>query len=56
MTPKEFFDKMTEIEDEFYSDLEVCHSKMDDLMCEVLDELGYGDGVHVFKGADKWYA
>ena len=56
MTPKEFFVKMQTIVDEFYSDLEVLHSKMDDLMCEVLMELGYDDGVHVFNNADKWYA
>ena len=43
----------------FYSsgkDVEECHAAMDDLMCEVLRSLGYGDGVDVFEAAEKWYA
>lgn len=41
---------------EFYEREEVCHCEMDDLMCQVLTELGYGDGVKVFDETPKWYA
>lgn len=28
----------------------------DKLMCDVLTQLGYGEGVEIFKNAPKWYA
>ena len=57
MTPKEFKEKMQElISGEGGWDFEARHSQMDDLMCEALSDLGYGDGVALFKEADKWYA
>lgn len=50
---------LVRMENIFYSsgkDVEGCHGAMDDLMCEVLRSLGYGDGVDVFEAAEKWYA
>lgn len=35
---------------------EVAHYKADMVMCELLSELGYGDGVEIFKDMFKWYA
>ena len=35
---------------------EVAHSKADKLMCELLTELGYGEGVKIFDDMFKWYA
>ena len=32
------------------------HDEMDKLMCELLRELGYGDGVDVFERQEKWYS
>lgn len=36
-------------------DVEESHGKADELMCDILESLGYGDGVHVFQDAKKWY-
>ena len=56
MTPAEFAESMDTIfQDNFY-DQELLHIKMDDLMCNVLCELGFSDGIEVFKTAEKWYA
>ena len=55
MSPEEFKQKMLEFEADNYKDIEEIHSKMDDLMCEVLSMLGYGDGVEVFQNTEKWY-
>lgn len=56
MTPDEFAEKMKRIVEETGCDVEACHGEMDDAMCELLTELGYGDGIQVFYGAEKWYA
>jgi 5'-deoxynucleotidase YfbR-like HD superfamily hydrolase len=54
MTPEEFAEKMKEIEISF--DPEKAHSKADDLLCAVLRELGYEDGIKIFEEMEKWYA
>jgi hypothetical protein len=56
MTPKEFTEEMRKIQNETDGDEEAIHGKMDELMCKVLKELGYGDGVDIFEGQTKWYA
>lgn len=54
MTPEEFEQEMREVfaghdpEDE--------HDKADKLICNLLESLGYGAGVKVFKNATTWYA
>lgn len=54
MTPEEF---KTAMEEHAKSgDTECMHADMDKLMCKVLTDLGYGDGVEVFKKEPKWYA
>lgn len=37
-------------------DVEVCHERMDELMCELLRDIGYKDGVDIFENTSKWYA
>lgn len=37
-------------------DPEYVHGEMDDLLCEVLESLGYGEGVEIFRNTYKWYA
>lgn len=54
MTTLEFAQKMREISK--YGDIEESHGKADDLMCRLLRELGYGDGIDIFEAMDKWYA
>lgn len=56
MTPEEFTQRMQELWHEYGWDQEVCHRHMEDLMVAVLCELGYGEGVAIFKTTPKWYA
>jgi hypothetical protein len=56
MSPKEFTKKMKEIAKKYEGDEEAVHAKMDELMCDTLTKLGYGDGVDIFIETDKWYA
>lgn len=54
MSPDEFKAQMAE-----YSrsdDEEYRHIDADALMCKVLAELGYKDGIRIFRAMDKWYA
>lgn len=37
-------------------DAEDSHELADQYMCELLVELGYGEGVDIFKDMPKWYA
>lgn len=55
ITPKEFKEKMSEIAKEC-GDTEEVHINADDLLCKVLIELGYGEGVGVYEDIGKWYA
>ena len=54
MTPEEFAQRMQEISE--YESVQASHIAGDDLMCELLEDLGYGDGVQIFYNMDKWYA
>lgn len=54
MTREEFKNKMQAIADK--RDTEEGHIEADDLMCELLKELGYGEGVDIFEGMPRWYA
>lgn len=68
MTPEEFAERMRELivknthpieflgDDVPYFDPEDCHPEMDELLCKVLKQLGYGEGVDIFKNTKKWYA
>lgn len=60
MTPEEFAKKMKEIAEskdyKKFRDSENLHMEADMLLCRVLIELGYIDGVKIFKEMEKWYA
>ena len=53
MTPEEFAEKMEKLSE---LDTERRHIEMDGLMCVLLTELGYGEGVEIFDDCYKWYA
>lgn len=55
MTPEEFKRKMQEICSNT-DDREAMHGEADDLLCNMLIQLGYGDGVRVYEQTPKWYA
>lgn len=56
MTPKEFEKEMKKIIENKSKDTEYVHLKMDELMCKVLEGLGYQKGVSLFKNTERWYA
>lgn len=59
MTPRKFADKMADIYEKFINkedDEELAHGSMDDLMCQLLIDLGYEDGIYIFNNTPKWYA
>ena len=37
-------------------DNEIAHAEADDLLCKLLQELGYSEVVDEFKKVGKWYA
>lgn len=58
MTPDEFKKRMEACAakcDEGPSGPYDAHTEADDLMCKVLTELGYGDGVSIFQAMERWY-
>jgi len=54
IAPKEFKERMAHIAK--ISDEEERHVKMDDLMVEVLNRLGYEEGTRIFENTEKWYS
>lgn len=56
MSPEEFKEQMKNIENDFSDDPEESHYEMDDLMCRVLESLGYSEGIDIFTNSMRWYA
>ena len=56
MTPEEFARQMEALAPKNLTEIDEAHMEMDNLMGEVLMSLGYGEGVMVFRNAEKWYA
>lgn len=56
MTPEDFANRMRLIEIREADDPEAAHSDADDLMAQVLRQLGYGVGIDIFHALKKWYA
>ena len=61
ISPDEFQKKMKEIQIALDTgflrlDNEEAHIKMDALMCEVLEKLGYKEGIEIFNNTPKWYS
>ena len=55
ITPEQFAAAMRNIF-RGQNDQEGGHLDADELICKLLESLGYGEGVKVFRAADKWYA
>jgi hypothetical protein len=55
MSPDEFKSRMRWIY-RVPVDVESAHVAADNLLCELLRSLGYGDGVTVFEESPKWYS
>lgn len=56
MTPEEFKQKMIKLHEKHKDDEELAHMNMDALLCEVLESLGYAEGVAIYNSEPKWYA
>jgi hypothetical protein len=54
-TPEQFRDDMQKIRKEVGGDEVIAHIRMDEVLCRVLVELGYRDGVAIFDKQAKWY-
>ncbi len=52
----DYFELMTNMINLSKDDTEACHKGMDDLLCNLLVELGYEDVVQLFRKTEKWYA
>lgn len=56
MTPAEFEEKMWRIKIQQNSTPEYDHIDADRLICELLNDLGYGGGVRYFEDMEKRYS
>lgn len=59
ITPEEFERRMKEIKETWYEkegDKELAHRFADDLMTDVLNSLGYSEGILINESMMKWYA
>lgn len=54
MSPEDFAKRMVKIA--ALDDTEGAHCDADNLMVDLLDDLGYGEGVATFRGMARWYA
>ena len=54
ITPEEFKEQMASMRK--IDDEEERHYKMDCLMMEVLNQLGYEEGTIIFDNTEKWYS
>ena len=56
LSPAEFATRMRQIAEIYRYDEEAVHVAMDNLMCDLIKSLGYGEGVEVFDNTYKYYA
>lgn len=59
MTPEEFKQAMADAYHKYYEiecDEELVHGAMDYIICELLRDLGYGEGIDIFDNTPMWYA
>lgn len=51
---KEQNDKLRKLADDM--DIEIAHSKADDILCDILLEFGFDETVDLWNKIKKWYA
>lgn len=56
ITPNEFLSQLKEIDKQCNNNEETFHIQADDLICELLKSLGYGEGAEYFGNHAKWYS
>lgn len=53
---EEYLNKLKKIQDKYCNDTEVRHGKEDNLLCDLLNKLGFKKIVSAYSNSDKWYA
>lgn len=58
ITPKEFKEEMQKLEELYGNgkDEEEFHIEADHLICKVMANLGYYDGIRIFERNSKWWS
>ncbi len=62
MTPQEFAEKMKALSKDsddlaiHHGNLDHNHRKADDILCDILETVGYREGAAIFRDLVKWYA
>ncbi len=56
ISPEEFKARMGQLFNPAEYDEEIAHCDADKLMCDLLRQIGYGEGIDIFEKSDKWYA
>lgn len=56
MTPDEFAISMQGLSEKWKYDKELRHITMGTPMCDLLEQLGYKEGIDIFRFTSKWYA
>ena len=51
-----YLKRMNEVKVKYEDDEEAAHRLADDILCDLLESLGYTELVEVFYSIDKWYA
>lgn len=54
LSPKRFAERVQQIIQEEGEDYERSHTRLDELLCQVLEQNGYGDGVNIYRKTPKW--
>jgi hypothetical protein len=54
VTPEQFAQRMRQFAE--MDDSEAAHSSADGLLCDVLEALGYDEGIKVYRDMKKWYS
>lgn len=59
MPPEEFKQLMADTYHKYWEidmDEETVHWKMDEILCDLLRSLGYGEGIDIFDKTPMWYS
>ena len=56
MLPNEFKSRMQRLSEDYADDPEILHREADNLICQLLSDLGYGEGIDIYNKMDIWYA
>lgn len=54
ISPKMFAERVQQIVQEEGDDYEAAHARLDELLCQTLEQNGYSDGISIYKKAPKW--